>query len=209
MIYGLQADGLWGERGTNLLDTGAWFYEVYKTADGEHISLGPIEPQFLARMLELTGLAADVDGRGPIPDQQDQSTWPDMKDRVAALIKTRTRDAWSKILEAGDACFAPVLSVEEAAAHPHNVAGGNLHHGRRGDPSQPGPPLQPHRAGHRRAGAVPGPRHRAGPRRSGLLTRGDQRGEVGLRAVMFRRLLRGLRWWWRWPGRLRGRASRR
>jgi crotonobetainyl-CoA:carnitine CoA-transferase CaiB-like acyl-CoA transferase len=124
MNYGLQADGLWGERGTNLLDTGAWFYEVYETADGEHISLGPIEHQFLARMLEITGLAAEVDGRGPIPGQQDQSTWPDMKDRVAALIKTRPRDAWSKILEASDACFAPVLSVEEAAAHPHNVAGG-------------------------------------------------------------------------------------
>jgi alpha-methylacyl-CoA racemase len=67
MIYGFQAAGLWGERGTNMLDTGSWFYEVYETADGEYISLGPVQPQFLKQMLELTGLAADIDGRGPVP----------------------------------------------------------------------------------------------------------------------------------------------
>jgi alpha-methylacyl-CoA racemase len=126
MIYAFQAAGLWGERGTNLLDTGSWFYELYETADRKYISLGPIEPQFLERMLELTGLAADVDGRGPVPAQHDRSAWPAMKDRVAALIRTRTRDEWTAILEGSDACFAPVLSVEEAAAHPHNVERGTF-----------------------------------------------------------------------------------
>jgi alpha-methylacyl-CoA racemase len=126
MIYGLQAAGTWGERGTNLLDTGAWFYEVYETADGGYISLGPIEPQFLQQMLELTGLATDIDGQGPIPDQHDQPTWPEMKDRVARLIKTKTRDEWTAILEGSDACFAPVLSVQEAAAHPHNAERGTF-----------------------------------------------------------------------------------
>jgi alpha-methylacyl-CoA racemase len=119
MIHGLQASGAWGERGTNLLDTGAWFYEVYETADGRYVSLGSIEPQFLDEMIRLTGLAGD--GAGELPSQQDQSTWPAMKDRMAALIRTRTRDEWCQILEGSDACFAPVLSAEEAAAHPHNV----------------------------------------------------------------------------------------
>ena len=119
MIHGLRASGAWGERGTNLLDTGAWFYEVYETADGRYISLGSIEPQFREEMVRLTGLAGD--GAGDLPSQQDQSTWPAMKERMAALIRTRTRDEWSGIMEGTDACFAPVLSAEEAAAHPHNV----------------------------------------------------------------------------------------
>lgn len=126
MIYGYQSAGTWGERGTNFLDTGAWFYEVYETADHRHISLGSIEPQFLAQMLELTGLASDVDGQGPLPDQYDTSTWPTMKERVAALIKTKTRDEWTAVFEGSDACFAPVLSVEEAAAHPHNTERGTF-----------------------------------------------------------------------------------
>ena len=121
MIYGFQAAGVWGERGTNMLDTGAWFYEVYETADGKYISLGSVEPQFLEQMLKLTGLAADIDGQGPVPDQFDRSTWPHMKNRVAAVIKTKTRDEWTAVFDGGDACFAPVLSVAEAAAHPHNV----------------------------------------------------------------------------------------
>lgn len=124
MMYGLKAVGAWGERGTNLLDTGAWFYDVYETADGEYISLGSIEPQFLAEMLRLTGLADD--GNGALPDQNDRSTWPAMKDRLAALVKTRTRDEWCRLLEGSDACFAPVLSPDEAVSHPHNVERGTF-----------------------------------------------------------------------------------
>ncbi len=116
MIHGLRGTGLWGERGTNLLDTGAWFYDVYETSDGRYISIGSIEPQFLAEMVRLTGLEGDL------PDQNDQATWPEMKQRLAALIRTRTRDEWVAVLEGSDACFAPVLDPDEAATHPHNVA---------------------------------------------------------------------------------------
>jgi alpha-methylacyl-CoA racemase len=120
MIHGLRASGEWGERGTNLLDTGAWFYEVYETADGGYISLGPIDEASCQRMLQLTGLADHVDGGGPVPDPSDRDSWPAMKRRVAALIKTRTRDEWCELLEGTDACFAPVLAPEEAPQHPHN-----------------------------------------------------------------------------------------
>jgi alpha-methylacyl-CoA racemase len=126
MMYGLKAAGMWGERGTNLLDTGAWFYEVYETSDGKHISFGSIEPQFLEEMLKLTGLSGDVDAKGPVPRQGDQSAWPVMKERMAALVRTRTRDEWCEILEGRDACFAPVLDPEEAAAHPHNQVRGTF-----------------------------------------------------------------------------------
>jgi alpha-methylacyl-CoA racemase len=120
MIHGFRSEGLWGERGTNPLDTGAWYYEVYETADGKYITLGSIEPHFRQEFLRLAGLSADVDGLGPVPDASDRTTWPAMKQRLAALIKTRTRAEWCKLLEGSDACFAPVLSPDEAVSHPHN-----------------------------------------------------------------------------------------
>jgi alpha-methylacyl-CoA racemase len=124
MIHGFRSAGGWGERGTNLLDTGAWFYEVYETADGRYISLGSIEPQFLAEMVRLTGLAED--GQGDLPSQHDREQWPAMKQRVAAVIRTRTLEEWCAVLEGTDACFAPVLTPEEAAAHPHNAMRGTF-----------------------------------------------------------------------------------
>jgi alpha-methylacyl-CoA racemase len=120
MMHGLRFSGEWRERGTNLLDSGAWFYEVYETADGGYISLGPIDEKSCHEMLRLTGLADDVDGAGPVPEQSDRDSWPSMKRRLASLIKTRTRDEWCLLLEGTDACFAPVLSAEEAFQHPHN-----------------------------------------------------------------------------------------
>jgi alpha-methylacyl-CoA racemase len=120
MMHGLRAAGIWGERGTNLLDTGAWFYEVYETSDGGYISIGSIEPQFCEELLKRTGLADDVDGLGPVPHQMDRAAWAGMKERLAALFKTKTRDEWCSILEGSDACFAPVLDPDEAAAYPHN-----------------------------------------------------------------------------------------
>ncbi|HEX6392316.1 MAG TPA: CaiB/BaiF CoA-transferase family protein [Acidimicrobiales bacterium] len=127
MIHGMRASGLWGDgRGTNMLDTGAFYYEVYETADGRYISLGSIEPQFYDVMTRLTGLAEDADGLGPLPGQQDRASWPRMKERLAALIKTRTRDEWCAILEGTDACFAPVLEPGEAPDHPHNQARGTF-----------------------------------------------------------------------------------
>jgi alpha-methylacyl-CoA racemase len=119
MMHGLRADGQWGARGTNLLDTGAWFYEVYETADGRYVSLGPIDARSCRELLERTGLAADVDGEGPVPDQTDRAAWPAMKGRLAALMKTKTRDEWCALLEGTDACFAPVLGPDEAPRHPH------------------------------------------------------------------------------------------
>lgn len=121
MIHAFMAMGVWqDQRGVNILDTGAHFYEVYETADGKFISLGAIEPAFYARFLALTGLADD-------PDLQQQMLvprWPALKEKLAALFKTRTRDAWCALLEGTDSCFAPVLSLTEAPEHPHMQARG-------------------------------------------------------------------------------------
>jgi alpha-methylacyl-CoA racemase len=116
MFYGMKAMGLWqSERGTNLLDTGAYFYEVYETSDAKFVSIGSLEPQFYAELLRLTGLdAADL------PRQADRSQWAATKDKIAAVFRTKTRDEWCAILEGSDACFAPVLSMDEAPEHPHN-----------------------------------------------------------------------------------------
>jgi alpha-methylacyl-CoA racemase len=117
MLHSFLAMGIWkDERGVNMLDTGAHFYDVYETADGGYISIGSIEPQFYAELLRLTGLA-DAD----LPWQHDKAEWPALKERFAALFKTKTRDEWCSIMDATDVCFAPVLSLTEAPAHPHNV----------------------------------------------------------------------------------------
>lgn len=119
LIWGMRQSYGWkDERGVNLLDTGAHFYDTYETRDGKHIAFGAIEPQFYARFLELTGLADDPD----FHPQMDQRKWPALKDRVADLFLTRTRDEWTTLFEGQETCFAPVLSMDEAKAHPHNVA---------------------------------------------------------------------------------------
>ena len=102
--------------GTNLLDTGAHFYDVYETADGKYVSIGSIEPQFYAELLEHTGLA-DED----LPWQHDKVHWPALKERMAEIFRRKTRDEWCEIMEGTDVCFAPVLSMAEAPDHPHNV----------------------------------------------------------------------------------------
>lgn len=103
--------------GTNLLDTGAHFYDVYQCRDGKYLSVGAIEPQFYALFLELLGLADDPDMKA----QMDRTQWPKLKEKVAARIKSKTRDEWAEIFEGTDACVAPVLTMSEAASHPHNV----------------------------------------------------------------------------------------
>lgn len=115
MVYAMRQMGFWtDERGANLLDTGAHFYDVYETADGEFMSVGSIEPQFYAKMLELTGVdAADL------PGQMDRTRWDEARSRIAAAIKTKTRDEWAAIAEGTDACMAPILSIPEAFEHPH------------------------------------------------------------------------------------------
>ncbi|MEY2405167.1 MAG: alpha-methylacyl-CoA racemase [Acidimicrobiaceae bacterium] len=122
-IHGLRAMGIWAdERGTNLLDTGAHFYDVYETKDGKFVSIGSIEPQFYAELLRLTGLDQDPD----LPWQNDKSAWPAMKDRITEIFKAKTRDEWCEIMEGTDVCFAPVLSMGEAPEHPHNVERGTF-----------------------------------------------------------------------------------
>ena len=114
-IHGLRAMGVWSdERGTNMLDTGAHYYDVYETSDGKYVSIGSIEPQFYALLLEHLGVTEDE-----LP-QQDKARWPELKERVAAIIRTRTRAEWCDAMEGTDVCFAPVLSMAEAPDHPHN-----------------------------------------------------------------------------------------
>jgi alpha-methylacyl-CoA racemase len=123
MIWGFKAMGFWeSERGTNMLDTGAPFYDVYRCSDGEYVSIGSIEPQFYAELLERTGFGEQPD----LAPQMDRSQWPAMKERVAELFATRTRAEWCAVLEHTDVCFAPVLSPEEATAHPHNAQRGTF-----------------------------------------------------------------------------------
>jgi alpha-methylacyl-CoA racemase len=118
MFYGMKAAGGWSDkRRDNLLDGGAHFYDTYKCADGEWISLGSIEPQFYALMLEKTGIN-DPAFKG----QMDRSQWPDLHDKLATVIASKTRDEWSEIMAGTDVCFGPVLNLDEAPRHPHNVA---------------------------------------------------------------------------------------
>jgi alpha-methylacyl-CoA racemase len=116
-FYGARASGFWGERGTNLLDTGAPFYDVYETSDGRWIAVGAIEPQFYAAFVAVLGLDA-----GALPDRDDKANWPALKQRFAAILRTRTRDEWVAAAAGADACMAPVLTPAEAVDHPHNRA---------------------------------------------------------------------------------------
>jgi alpha-methylacyl-CoA racemase len=123
IFYGLQHMGFWrDERGVNMLDTGAHFYDVYETKDGKYVSVGSIEPQFYAELLRLSGLGDDPD----LPWQNDKSQWPALKDRLTEIFKSKTRDEWCSIMEGTDVCFAPVLSMAEAPLHPHNVERGTF-----------------------------------------------------------------------------------
>jgi alpha-methylacyl-CoA racemase len=115
-IHSLRGIGIWqDERGANLLDTGAHFYDVYETADHRFVSVGSIEPQFYAELLRLSGLENEE-----LPGQMDRAQWPALKERVAAVFRTKTRDEWCALMEGTDVCFAPVLSMAEAPSHPHN-----------------------------------------------------------------------------------------
>ncbi len=117
-IYKFRAAGLWkDERGTNMLDSGAPFYDTYTTKDGKYVSVGAIEPQFYAALLE--GLDLDP---ATMPHQLDQSQWPATARKFTEIFASRTRDEWSAVFDGTDACVAPVLGLGEAAQHPHNVA---------------------------------------------------------------------------------------
>lgn len=118
MIYGFKRLGWWKEeRGMNILDSGAHFYEVYETADGRYFAVGAMEAKFYAELLRGLGLDQE-----DLPDQMDRERWPEMKERFAAVFRSKTRDEWAAIFDGTDACAVPVLSPWEAHEHPHNKA---------------------------------------------------------------------------------------
>jgi alpha-methylacyl-CoA racemase len=121
IFHGLRSAGIWfDEPGTNVLDSGAHFYEVYECRDGGHMAVGAIEPQFYGELLRLL----EVDpAEAP---QWDRERWPELKERFTAIFKSRTRDEWAALLEPASACATPVLSLAEAIRHPHNVARGTF-----------------------------------------------------------------------------------
>ncbi len=122
IFYGLHAGGRWGEpRGENLLDGGAPFYDTYETADGRHVSIGALEPKFFAELVQRTGLDARFVAR-----QYDRRAWPELRAALAAAMRSKTRAEWCALLEGTDACFAPVLSLDEAPAHAHAAARGGF-----------------------------------------------------------------------------------
>ena len=123
MIWGMRNMGRWSdERGTNLLDTGAHFYDTYECSDGGFVSIGSIEPQFYAELRRIAGLAEDRE----FDPQMNPAAWPALKDRLTDLFKSKTRAEWCALMEHTDVCFAPVLSMAEAPEHPHNAARGTF-----------------------------------------------------------------------------------
>jgi alpha-methylacyl-CoA racemase len=123
MTYAFHGAGMWRDQpGVNLLDGAAHFYDTYQCADGKFVAIGAIEPQFYALLLEATGLQDDP----AFAAQMDPRQWPTLKARLTEVFATKTRDEWTAIMEGTDICFAPVLSLGEAPAHPHNVARGTF-----------------------------------------------------------------------------------
>jgi len=119
IMYGMRASGIWtDERDANLLDGGAPFYDVYETADGKYVSIGSLEPQFYALLLDKLGLEDDP----AFAFQLNKPEWPLLSEKIAAIVRTKTRAEWTAMMEGTDVCFAPVLDMAEAPGHPHNVA---------------------------------------------------------------------------------------
>ncbi|HEY2071395.1 MAG TPA: CaiB/BaiF CoA-transferase family protein [Rhizomicrobium sp.] len=118
MFYGMSAMGIWKDtRGANMLDGGAHFYDTYETKDGKYVAIGSIEPQFYKELMEKAGIADAA-----FAAQHDRDAWPALKEKLAAVLKTKTRDEWDAIMLGSDVCYAPVLSLAEAPKHPHNQA---------------------------------------------------------------------------------------
>jgi len=115
VVFSFAGAGGWGPAGTNALDTGAHFYEVYTASDGKFVAVGAIEPRFYTELLDVLGVDAD-----DFP-QYDRARWPELKRKFAAIIATRSRDEWVAAAQGRDACLSPVLTLEEAPRHPHNV----------------------------------------------------------------------------------------
>ena len=122
MVHGMWSEGVWSEaRGTNMLDSGAPWYNCYETSDGKWVSIGSIEKRFYADLIVRLGLSSET-----LPAQHDRSGWPTLKARFTAIFKSKTRSEWEQVFAGSDACFAPVLAISEVASHPHNVARGTF-----------------------------------------------------------------------------------
>ena len=119
LFHTRMALGQWGPPGTNTLDGGAPFYGAFRCADGKFMSVGAIEPQFYAQLRRIAGLKAEA-----FDAQNDRSAWPELREKVAAVFATRTRDEWTRLFEGSDACVAPIVSLAEAPQHPHLAARG-------------------------------------------------------------------------------------
>ena len=118
MFYGMKGAGIWkDERRKNMLDGGAHFYDSYQCSDGKWIAIGSIEPQFYALLLEKTGINDPDFAR-----QQDRTIWPDLRQKLATVIAQKTQAEWTEIMGGTDVCFGPILDLDEAPKHPHNVA---------------------------------------------------------------------------------------
>lgn len=119
LLLSLHQMGLWtNNRADNILDSAAPWYDTYECADGNHVTIAALEPQFYKILIELLGLGEEPD----FTDQMDRSKWPSAKLKMAQLFKSKTRGEWCELLEGTNACFAPVLNFEEARSHPHNAA---------------------------------------------------------------------------------------
>jgi alpha-methylacyl-CoA racemase len=122
MAWSLRGLGMWSDqRGRNLLDGGAPFYDTYECADGRYVAVGAIEERFYQQLLDGLGLAQDA-----LPDRDDPAGWPELRDRLSAVFASRTRDEWAKAFEGTDACVTPVLRFDEVAGHPHTAARGGI-----------------------------------------------------------------------------------
>ena len=151
MMWSFRGQGIWSdERGVNMLDTGAPYYDTYETADGKYVSVGSIEPQFYAELLEKLGLS-DAD----LPAQNDMGRWPELRARFTEVFGSRDRDHWAKVFAGSDACVTPVLSFGEVESEPHNTERGTFYRERdylypapaprfsRTQPAAPKPPGAP------------------------------------------------------------------
>jgi alpha-methylacyl-CoA racemase len=135
MVHGMLAAGLWQDRrAVNLLDGGAPFYDTYACADGRHVAVGAIEPQFYAQLLDGLGLTGRLPG-----GQHERQHWPEQRRRIAEVIASRSRDEWTAVFEGTDACLTPVLGLTEAPAHPHLAARGTFVDGVGGPQPAPAP----------------------------------------------------------------------
>ncbi len=161
MMYGMSAMGLWGGgRGANMLDTGAHFYEVYRTSDDKFVSIGSIEPQFYDELLQRLELDPET-----LPPQHDSRRWPEAKAIIADRVASKTRAEWDEIFDGSDACYAPVLEPSEAMTHPHNVERGTFVNVAGVDQPAPAPRFS------RTESAVPTPPAHAGQNTNEVLLR--------------------------------------